>query len=111
MADSSEPGGQIRWVSEELPLDRAVAVRLGTQIRKLRKSRRLTQERLADEVGLTRNHIQLMESGLSDRAKGTPANPRLSTLLALSRVLGAEVRIDMAVRSAVVIEFVAADER
>jgi transcriptional regulator with XRE-family HTH domain len=106
MADTSHGGGQIRQVSEELPLDRAVAVQLGTQIRELRESRRLTQEKLADEVGLTRNHIQLLESGLSDRAKNSPTNPRLSTLLALSQALGARLRIDTVTRSEVVIELV-----
>jgi transcriptional regulator with XRE-family HTH domain len=106
MADTSDGGGQIRQVSEELPLDRAVAVQLGTQIRELRESRRLTQEKLADEVGLTRNHIQLLESGLSDRAKNSPANPRLSTLLALSQALGARLRIDTVTNSKVIIELV-----
>jgi transcriptional regulator with XRE-family HTH domain len=97
-------------VSDDLPLDRSVAVRLGTQIRDLREARQLSQEKLADAVGLTRNHLQLLESGLSDRAKNTPANPRLSTLMALSRELGAELRIDMAAPTAVTIEFVAAPE-
>ena len=106
MADTSDGGGQIRQVSEELPLDRAVAVQLGTQIRELRESRRLTQEKLADEVGLTRNHIQLLESGLSARAKNSPANPRLSTLLALSQALGARLRIDTVTNSKVIIELV-----
>jgi transcriptional regulator with XRE-family HTH domain len=95
-------------VSDDVPLDRALAQRLGTQIRALREARDLTQERLADEVGLTRNHIQLIESGLSDRAKGTPANPRLSTLLALSSALDAQLRIDF-VASGVVIELSSSD--
>jgi transcriptional regulator with XRE-family HTH domain len=97
-------------VSDDLPLDRSVAVRLGTQIRDLREARQLSQEKLADAVGLTRNHLQLLESGLSDRAKNTPANPRLSTLLALSRALGAAVRIDMAVPASVLIEFIPAED-
>jgi transcriptional regulator with XRE-family HTH domain len=97
-------------VSDDVPLARAIAVRLGTQIRELRESRELTQEKLADEVGLTRNHIQLIESGLSDRAKGTPANPRLSTLLALSQALDAQLRIDMAVATDVVVEIIPAHQ-
>jgi transcriptional regulator with XRE-family HTH domain len=96
-------------VSEDVPLGRELATHLGTQIRALREARHLTQEQLADEVDLTRNHIQLLESGLSDRAKGSPANPRLSTLLALSRALDARLRIDLVVPSGVVVELEATD--
>lgn len=49
--------------------------------------RNLSQQSLAEQVGISTNHLQLLESGLSDRKKGTPANPRLSTLLALSQAL------------------------
>ena len=48
----------------------------------------LSQQKLAEQVGISTNHLQLLESGLSDRKKHTPANPRLSTLIALSTALG-----------------------
>lgn len=47
----------------------------------------MTQEQVAQAAELNRNHYQLLESALSDRHKGTPANPRLSTLVALAEVL------------------------
>ena len=40
---------------------------------------------------MSRNHYQLLESGLSNRKTKRPANPRLSTLVALSEVLGVSV--------------------
>ncbi|TNU73631.1 helix-turn-helix transcriptional regulator [Miniimonas arenae] len=67
--------------------DRDLAVRLGHRLARLRTERGLTQEQVAAAAGINRNHYQLLESGLSDRAKNTPANPRLSTLVALSDVL------------------------
>ena len=42
-------------------------------------------------TGLSRNHYQLLERGLSDRAHGTPSDPRLSTLIALSIALETSV--------------------
>ncbi|WP_093180273.1 helix-turn-helix domain-containing protein [Sanguibacter gelidistatuariae] len=51
----------------------------------------LTQEKAAERAGLSRNHYQLLESGLSDRAKKTPANPTLSTLIDLAHALGCKV--------------------
>lgn len=90
---------------DDVALSHSVAKRLGAQIRQLREARHLTQEKLADAIGVTRNHVQLMESGLSDRAKGTPANPRLSTLLALASVLDAPLRIDFVTPSTVQVEF------
>ena len=65
--------------------------RLGTEIGRLRAYRGLSQEALATEVGIGTNHLQLLESGLSDRRKGTPANPRFTTLVALSRALDVEL--------------------
>lgn len=46
---------------------------------------------MALAAGINRNHYQLLESGLSDRAKNTPANPRLSTLVALAEVYATTV--------------------
>ncbi|WP_313554606.1 helix-turn-helix domain-containing protein [Miniimonas arenae] len=71
----------------EPPTDRDLALRLGRRLAGLRAATGLTQEQVAIAAGLNRNHYQLLESGLSDRRKNTPANPRLSTLVALSAVL------------------------
>ncbi|MBU9764425.1 helix-turn-helix transcriptional regulator [Mycobacterium sp. TNTM28] len=54
----------------------------------LREARGLTQEYVAEASGMSRNHYQLLENGLSNRKTKRPANPRLSTLVALSDVLG-----------------------
>ncbi|WP_167002103.1 helix-turn-helix transcriptional regulator [Mumia sp. ZJ430] len=72
----------------EEALDPAIARALAAVLRSLRAESGLSQEDVAHAAGITRNHYQLLESGLSDRAKGSPANPRLSTLLDLSRVFG-----------------------
>ncbi|MGO1316566.1 MAG: helix-turn-helix transcriptional regulator [Cellulomonadaceae bacterium] len=61
--------------------------RLANRLRDLRTAAGLTQEKAAERAGLSRNHYQLLESGLSDRAKRTPANPRLSTILDLAHAL------------------------
>ena len=71
---------------------------LGLRLQKLRHRVGRTQERVAADAGLSRNHYQLLERGLSDRAHGTPSNPRLSTLIALSVALEtsvAELLIDI----------------
>lgn len=69
------------------PVEQLLSQRLGTRIARLRVAREFSQESLAQQVGISTNHLQLLESGLSDRKKGTPANPRLSTLVALSEAL------------------------
>ncbi|WP_368732150.1 helix-turn-helix domain-containing protein [Tsukamurella sputi] len=61
------------------------------EIGKLRTERGLSQEALAADIGISTNHLQLLESGLSDRSKRTPANPRFSTLVALSNALDVEL--------------------
>jgi transcriptional regulator with XRE-family HTH domain len=91
-------------VSAASPQPRDVAVELGARLMQLRKERGLTQEALAHRAGISRNHLQLLEDGLSDRAKQSPANPRLSTLLALCHELGATVTIDVVRPAGVVIE-------
>lgn len=60
-------------------------------MQRLRLEAKLSQEELAQAIGISKNHLQLLESGLSDRKKKSPANPRLSTLAALSRELGVEL--------------------
>ena len=78
-------------MSRDPALDAAVAARLADRFRELRAATGLTQEQVAHAAGIHRNHYQLLESGLSDRAKGTTANPRLSTLIALCGVYDIEV--------------------
>ncbi|MFT3714783.1 MAG: helix-turn-helix transcriptional regulator [Gordonia sp. (in: high G+C Gram-positive bacteria)] len=64
-----------------------LAQQLGRHIAQLRVARGLSQEALAHRAKISNNHVQLLESGLSDRQKKSPANPRLGTLLSLSRAL------------------------
>ena len=64
----------------------AYAKRLGIELNRARHRAGLSQERLAYAAGLTRSHYQQLEKGES--APGTPANPTLRTLIALSQVLG-----------------------
>ena len=75
----------------ESPLDRGLAEALAQRLRELRGGAGLTQEQVANVAQVNRNHYQLLESALSDRAKKTPANPRLSTLVALAEVYGTTV--------------------
>lgn len=70
----------------EPELERRLADALAARLRELRRPTGLSQEQVAQAAGLHRNHYQLLESGLSDRKKKTPANPRLSTLVALCEV-------------------------
>lgn len=74
-------------VPAESVLERHLAEALARQLRRLRDAAGMTQEQVAQEAEIHRNHYQLLESALSDRHKGTPANPRLSTLVALADVL------------------------
>lgn len=84
----------VSWVPAGVSLSRDEALLLGRRLAELRKAKGLTQEALAHQVGISRNHLQLLELGLSDRAKRTPSNPQLSTLAALCRQLGATFTID-----------------
>lgn len=74
------------------PADSAVVIarRLGALLVKLRRETELSQEQVAAMAGISRNHLQLLEAGLSARS-GTPANPRLSTLIALAEALETDV--------------------
>ncbi|GAA4740744.1 helix-turn-helix transcriptional regulator [Gordonia alkaliphila] len=74
-------------IVSESPAEQLLSQQLGTQIARLRHARELSQDALAERAGISTNHLQLLESGLSDRSKKTPANPRLSTLIALSAAL------------------------
>ncbi len=75
----------------EPDLERRLAQALADRLRELRRTTGLSQEQVAHGAGLHRNHYQLLESGLSDRKKQTPANPRLSTLVALCEVFDTTV--------------------
>ncbi len=75
----------------EPELERTRALALAGRLRELRAAKGMTQEEAAHAAGMDRNHYQLLESGLSDRKKHTPANPRLSTLAALCSVFGTTV--------------------
>ena len=75
----------------EPELERRLADALAERLRALRSPTGMSQEQVAHAAGIHRNHYQLLESGLSDRKKHTPANPRLSTLVALCHVYGTTV--------------------
>lgn len=62
---------------------------LGVQLHRLRIDRGLTQERLAVAANITAFTYRKLEKGESN--PGTPANPRLKTLVALAEVLDVDV--------------------
>lgn len=72
-------------------IEQALALALGRRLADLRETRGLTQEVVADAAGISRNHYQLLEQGLTNRKTRRPANPRLATLVALSEALGVSV--------------------
>ena len=63
---------------------------LGTRLHRLRVERGLSQERLAAAADVTTFTYRKLEKGESN--PGTPANPRLKTLLALADALGIDIR-------------------
>lgn len=87
MVDASVRARHFAKVSQS-EIEREFANALGRRLARLREERGLTQELVADASGISRNHYQLLEIGLSNRRTRRPANPRLSTLVALSDVLG-----------------------
>jgi transcriptional regulator with XRE-family HTH domain len=80
-----------RVAADESEVERRLALRLGRRLQDLRLAKGMTQEQVAFAAGISRNHYQLMERGLSDRAKELPANPRLSSLRGIAGVLGLPV--------------------
>lgn len=86
----SLPPSNVARVAESL-IERELAEALGRRLAELRSARGLTQEDVAQAAGISRNHYQLLENGLGERNHRRPANPRLSTLIALSEVLGTSV--------------------
>ncbi|MFF2087584.1 helix-turn-helix domain-containing protein [Nocardia sp. NPDC058176] len=72
----------------ESAVEKQLVAILGEHLAALREAKGLTQEEVALAAGISRQHYQLLEVGLRARKPRTPANPRLSTLVALSEVLG-----------------------
>ena len=68
----------------------AYARDLGVRLHRLRVEKGLTQERLAVAAGVTTFTYYKLEKGESN--PGSPANPRLRTLVSLAEVLGVDVR-------------------
>ncbi len=62
---------------------------LGTRLHQCRIAKNLTQERLAVAADITTFTYRKLEKGESN--PGTPANPRLKTLIALAEVLDVDV--------------------
>lgn len=73
--------------------DEKSASRLGVTLRRLRNVRGLSQESLAYQAGITKNQLQLIESGRASGRKDEvgPSNPRMATLAGLASVLGTSV--------------------
>jgi transcriptional regulator with XRE-family HTH domain len=92
-------------VSSESAASPVDAIALGARLAQRRKDLGLPQDRLAEAVGISRVQLQNIERGWSDRAKQTPANPRLSTLVALCRALDGRLTIDITTPAGVTIEF------
>ena len=78
-------------MTPDSPIETRLALALARRLRDQREVAGLTQEKAAERAGLSRNHYQLLESGLSDRAKRTPANPTLTTLVDLAHALDCRV--------------------
>ena len=76
-----------------MPWDEAAAKKLGVELRRLRQERDLSQETLAFRAGVTKNQVQLIESGRASGRRDSrgPSNPRMSTLIGLAEVLSMSV--------------------
>ncbi|WP_278264946.1 helix-turn-helix transcriptional regulator [Nocardia sp. AG03] len=75
----------------ESAVEKQLVAILGQRLATLREARGLSQEEVAHAAGISRQHYQLLEHGWGVRSTKAPANPRLSTLIALSKVLGTTV--------------------
>ncbi|WP_095614165.1 helix-turn-helix domain-containing protein [Bifidobacterium criceti] len=62
------------------------AKELGLRMQRFRTRKNLSQERVANDAGLSRNTYQKFEKGES--MPGTPANPSLRNVMAIAQVLG-----------------------
>ena len=56
-------------------------------MKRTREASGASQEDVAHRAGISRNHLQVIEMGLSDRASKKPFNPHLSVLLNMCRAL------------------------
>ncbi len=98
MADSSRSGRNGVQVPSVPPIDVDVARTLGRRLREVREAAGLSQEDVANAAGISRNHLQLIERGHSNRRTETPWNPHLSVLIELCRALDislSELTIDV----------------
>lgn len=64
---------------------------LGLHLQRLRARAGLSQEAVAHRAGMSRNYYQLLEQGLSNRERESPANPTLVMLLALAAAFDVEL--------------------
>lgn len=80
-----------RYMREISEAERVLASTLAKTIIRRRKELGKTQEQVALEADMDRNHYQLMEHARSDRKSNYPANPRLNTLIRLAKVLDCSV--------------------
>ena len=87
LADRLKLGWQRRPVPKVPPLDEDVARELGAFLKRTREASGASQEDVAHRAGISRNHLQVIEMGLSDRASKKPFNPHLSVLLNMCRAL------------------------
>ncbi|GAB3222364.1 hypothetical protein GCM10027586_12520 [Kineococcus gypseus] len=69
------------------PVERHLAQALARTLRERRTEIGLTQEEVAEAVGISRNHYGLYESGLGNRPARAPLNPTLATLVAIADAL------------------------
>ena len=87
---SSCPFFQYRWV---VFWNDSNAREFGFTLRRLREEHELSQETLAYRSGVTKNQIQLLESGRASGRKGETraSNPRMTTLSGIAQALGMSV--------------------
>lgn len=78
-----QPPSQFRSAARNARGVRLVLVRLGRVVRARRKELGLTQEKMAEKMGLDAKHLQLIEVGQT--------NPTVATLVGVARGLGVEL--------------------
>jgi transcriptional regulator with XRE-family HTH domain len=73
----------ISFASQEIAMDKELAVTMGHAARQARHARQLTQEQVAGQLGVSSEFYSRIERGL--------AHPSLETLLGMADVLGVSV--------------------
>lgn len=63
----------------------------GARLRAARNELGWSQEKVAHQAGITLQHLSLLERGLSDQSKRSPANPRLGVLMGLAKALEKDI--------------------